>query len=369
LKILQINSASTFGGGERHFVDLSNALAARGHSVFAALRPASPVRERLTLADANIITLPLRNALDIESASELARLIREHEIEIVHAHLARDYPVAAFAARLARDARLVITRHVPFALNRLHKIALSNVARVVCVSEGVARRLRGQRVFDEEKIVVVPNGVEFARYDAALAGFDREEYRRTTLRTRARLVVGTVGELSETKGQDVFLRAASSAARRVEGVEFFVVGDDNSPGQRTRRRLEEIAEEENLRGRVQFLGYAPDLPRLLAALDVYVSASRAEAFGLATVEAAACGACVVATATDGSREIVSDGETGRLAPVGDVGMLASALIELLEDGGERGRLSANAWAAARERFSLERMVGKTEEVYRSASRR
>jgi glycosyltransferase involved in cell wall biosynthesis len=366
VRILQINSASTFGGGERHFADLSNALAARGHEVFAALRPASLLRERLALPEANILTLPLRNALDIESASELARFIREHEIEIVHAHLARDYPIAAFAARLARNARLVITRHVPFALNSLHRLALANVARVICVSEGVAHRLREQRIFADEKISVVANGIEFARYDLALADFDRDDYRRTSLRTNARLLIGTVGELSETKGQEDFVRAAAIIARKLDDVEFFIVGEDNSRDGRTRRRLEEIVEEENLRGRIHFRGYAPDLPSVLAALDVYVSASRAEAFGLATVEAAACGTSVVATATDGSREIIKDGVTGRLVPVGNVEGLASMIIEILEDEDERARLSANASASVRERFSLERMVAETEEVYRAA---
>jgi glycosyltransferase involved in cell wall biosynthesis len=152
----------------------------------------------------------------------------------------------------------------------------------------------------------------------------------------------------------------------LDDVEFFVVGEDNSRDGRTRRRLQEIVEEENLRGRVHFRGYAPDLPRLLAALDVYVSPSRAEAFGLATVEAAACGACAVATATDGSREIVEDGVTGRIVPVGNVEGLASVIVEILEDEGERARLSAKARASVRERFSLERMVDKTEEVYRVA---
>ncbi|MDT7540695.1 MAG: hypothetical protein QOE33_599 [Acidobacteriota bacterium] len=366
MRILQINSAKAFGGGERHFADLSNALAARGHEIFAALRPASLLRERLALPEANILTLPLRNALDIESASELARFAREHEIEIIHAHLARDYPPAAFAARLARASRLIITRHVPFALNSLHRFALANVARVICVSEGVARRLREQRIFADEKICVVANGIEFARYDAALANFDRDDYRRTSLHTQARVIVGTVGELSETKGQEDFLRAAAIIARRLEDVDFLIVGEDNSREQRTRLRLEEMAREEGLRGRVHFRGYAPDLPRVLAALDVYVSASRAEAFGLATVEAAACGACVVATETDGSREIIEDGATGRLVPVGKVEALASALVDLIDNEGERARLSANARASVRERFNLERMIDGTEEVYRVA---
>lgn len=367
MRILQLSSADTCGGGERHFVDLSHALAARGHEVYAALRPASPVRERLALHDSRIVTLPLRNALDLASASRLARLLREREIEILHAHLGRDYPLAAFAARRARGARLVITRHVPFALNGLNRLALANVARVIAVSEGVARQLRARRIFPTEKIHVVANGLDFEAYDSALRGFDRGAFRRSTLQTTARFLVGTIGELSEVKGQSVFVRAATHVARRVADVEFLVVGEDKSEDQRTRRLLERLIDEESLRGRVRLCGHAPDLPPLLASLDLYVSASRAEAFGLATLEAVACGAAIVATATDGSREIVRDGVTGRLVPVGDAAALAEALIELLGDESERERLAAGALADARERFSLERMVTETEKVYRSAS--
>ncbi|MFL6228512.1 MAG: glycosyltransferase family 4 protein [Pyrinomonadaceae bacterium] len=366
MRILQINSADTFGGGERHFVDLSNALAARGHEVFAALRPASPVRARLNLPDANVFMLPLRNSLDVASASELARCAREREVEIIHAHMARDYPPAAFAARRAPRSRLVLTRHVPFALNSLHRFALANVARVIAVSEGVARKLREQRIFPAERITVVPNGLDFAAYDLALRDFDGSAYRRSSLQTTARWLVGTVGELSETKGQEDFVRAAAVVARRGLDVEFLIVGEDKAPGEPTRGRIEQLIDAEHLRGRVHLRGYTPDLPRLLAALDVYVSASRAEAFGLATLEAMICGAAVVATATDGSREIIGGGAEGRLVPVGDAEALAAALIELLEDEDGRARLSANARASVRERFSLERMVAATEEVYRSA---
>ena len=371
MRILQLSSASTLGGGERHFADLSHALAARGHDVYAALRPDSPLRERLSLPDANVVALPLRNALDVASASRLAAFARENEIEIIHAHVARDYPLAAHAARLAKGTRLVLTRHVPFALNSLHRLALANVSRVIAVSAGVARKLREQGIFSPDKIRVVPNGVDFDHYDRALEGFEREKYRRT-LSTSARLLVGTVGELSEAKGQEDFVRAAASVVRRAgsaqggaTGVEFLIVGEDNSEDQRARRRLERIIEEESLRGRVHFRGYAPDLPRLLAALDVYVSASRAEAFGLATVEAMICGAPVVATATDGSREIVEDGRTGRLVPVGNVEALAAALAELLKDARERERFSTNALHSVTERFSLKRMVDETERIYRS----
>jgi glycosyltransferase involved in cell wall biosynthesis len=366
VRILQINSARTLGGGERHFTDLAGALAARGHEVFAALRPGSPLRDKLAnIPGANVSELPLRNAIDLPSARGLARLAREHRIEIIHAHLARDYPVAALAARGSPGARLVLTRHVPFALNRLHRLTLANVGRVICVSEGVARKLRESRVFPAGRIRVVPNGVGFARYDAALAGFDRGAH-RAKLHPTARLLVGTVGELSETKGQEDFVRAAAIVARRNERAAFLVAGEDNSPRRETRRRLEQLIADENLAGRVRLLSYVADLVPFLAALDIYVSPSRAEAFGLATVEAMACGACVVATATDGTREIVADGETGRVAPVGNIQALADAINELLDDEAARRRLAARGRAHARESFGLARMIDATEAVYREA---
>ncbi len=103
LKILHVSSARAHGGGERHLADLARGLARRGHEVYAALREDSPLRAELlsSLPPQNIFTLPLKGALDLPSALKLARLAREHEIDILHAHLARDYPPAALAARRA----------------------------------------------------------------------------------------------------------------------------------------------------------------------------------------------------------------------------------------------------------------------------
>jgi glycosyltransferase involved in cell wall biosynthesis len=100
LRILQISSAQSLGGGERHLADLANGLARRGHDVYVALRPKSPlIKELAGLVNKNITTLPLRNSLDAISARDLSRLVRRNKIQIVHAHMARDYPLAAYAAR------------------------------------------------------------------------------------------------------------------------------------------------------------------------------------------------------------------------------------------------------------------------------
>src|SRR5215813_85620 len=147
LNILQISSAQAFGGGERHLVDLSNELARRGHDVFAIVRPGSPLVPRLMqLSPEHIQRLPLQNALDVRSANQLAAFVKRHNIDIVHAHMARDYSLAAFATRRNPTAKLIVTRHVLFRLKRLHSHVLARASRVIAVSEAVARELRKQNL-------------------------------------------------------------------------------------------------------------------------------------------------------------------------------------------------------------------------------
>jgi glycosyltransferase involved in cell wall biosynthesis len=368
MRILQVSSARAFGGGERHFSDLARGLAERGHELLFALPENSPLRERLAPAAAgNVFTIPLRNALDLGSARRLARLAREHEVEIIHAHVARDYTPAAFAARRAHASRLVITRHVLFPLSGAHRLWLSNASRVIAVSEAVARSLRAQKIFDPGRIRVVPNGVDLQRFRPAKAEGATTEHARGAERRPLR--VGIVGELGEVKGQDDFLRAAALVNGKLGGaVEFVIAGDDSSRGGEYRARLERLVSELGLEGRVSFLGRLDedDVPEFLTSLDLLVSASRSESFGMAMAEAMACGVPVVATATEGAREVVEDGSTGVLVPVEDVNSLASAVVALLEDEGRRRRLSEREREVAAERFDLARMVEATERVYAEA---
>ena len=367
MRILQVSSARAFGGGERHLSDLARGLDARGHELFVALAEGSPLRERLSfLPEANVFTVPLRNALDLRGAMRLSRLAREKEVAIVHAHVARDYTLASYAARRNPRARLVITRHVLFPLSRAHRFTLSNVSRVIAVSHAVARALRAQKIFDEAKIRVVENGVDLTRFEQAREKFKKEGREGGG----APLRVGIVGEVSPVKGHVEFLHAAAQVAETLGGgVEFFVVGDDLSRGGAYRERVSEVVEEWRLSGRVRFLGRLgeDEMPRLLASLDLLVSASRSEAFGLAMVEALACGVPVVANATEGAREVIKDGADGVLVPIGDVHALADAIILMLRDAPRRRAFGERAAEGARERFDIARTVEATERVYAEAA--
>jgi glycosyltransferase involved in cell wall biosynthesis len=361
LKILQISSAASFGGGERYVADLTNALVARGHDLYAVLRPQSPLIGHLKLERDRIKTLPLRNSLDVPSAHELARFVAQHRIEIIHAHMARDYSLAAYAARRNRQAKFIVTRHVLFQMNRLHRHTLARARRVIAVSNAVARELRSQRIVSDSQLAVAPNGVDVDRFAIE---FDRAQFLQSIGLPANVPLVGSIGELRTLKRHDDFIRAAARVVSQFPEAHFVLAGVDTSHSSDVHKHLEQLVVETGLKGRFHFLGWVEDAEKLLRAIDVFVSASETESFGLAIAEAMAAGTAVVATATEGASEVIANQETGLLAPIGDVARIAESIALLLSDGERRRQIATRAREVVNAKFSLQRMVDQIEQIYR-----
>jgi glycosyltransferase involved in cell wall biosynthesis len=292
----------------------------------------------------------------------LARFVRRHAVEIVHAHVARDYPLAALVTRCA-GGLLVLTRHVLFPLGRIHQLTRRRTVRVIAVSQAVAAALRAQGIFDPDTIVCIHNGIDVDRFVKCRE--DIADHERTS---DQKLRVGMIGHLAPIKGQEDFVRAAAIVCALRDDVEFTIAGEDKSRSGEHRGGIEKLIAELDLDQRVRLIGWVKDVAKLLPTFDLFVSPSRSEPFGLSILEAMAAGVPVVATMSEGAREIIDDNHSGRLVPVGDPQSLAKAIAELLTDAEQRDRLSMTAARLVRERFSLERMVKATENAYRRALR-
>lgn len=362
MKILQISSAASLGGGERYVADLTNSLVSRGHDLYAVLRPHSPLIGQLKLEPDRVKTLPLRNSLDVASAHELARFAGRHGIEVIHAHMARDYSLASYAARRNRRAKFIVTRHVLFHLNRLHRHTLARAHCVIAVSNAVARELRAQRVVTENQVAVVPNGVDVSRF---AIDFDRAQFRQSIGLPASGPLVGSIGELRTLKRHDDFIRAAARVVSAFPETHFVLAGVDTSPSSEVHKQLEQLVDETGLKDRFHFLGWVEDAEKLLSAIDVFLSASETESFGLAIAEAMAAGTAVVATATEGAQEVVADQQTGLLVPIGDVERIAESIVTLLSDGERRRQIGTRAHEVVNAKFSLERMVDQIERLYKA----
>jgi glycosyltransferase involved in cell wall biosynthesis len=360
MRVLQISSSRTYGGGERHFVDLCRGLRDLGHEVFAAVRPTNVWQDRLNfLPNGNIFHVSIRNSFGILSATRIAGFAREKGIDVIHAHVARDYIPASLACALAGNVKFVLTRHVLFPLKPFNRFALKNLSKAIAVSHGVETALLN--IFPRKKVTLITNGIDTRALNDDERLSARSVFRSLHGISDEAMLVGTVGELIPLKGHRDLVLAANEVAKRFPETRFVIVGRDNSIDKKFRRELRRMVKVFGLEERFLWLDWVENTTELFAAMDIFVSASHSESFGMAILEAMATGTPVVATDTDGARELIEDNSLR--VPVNDPVKLAETISFLLTNPQERRRIADEAAHTAREKFSLERMIKETEELY------
>jgi glycosyltransferase involved in cell wall biosynthesis len=360
MKILQVCSASEMGGGEIHVTDLVRGLASRGHTIYLAVRPNSPLRGSLAGVSASWHEMPLRNSLDLQSARSITQLTRDHRIDIVHAHMGRDYLVAALGCKPTSGAKLVLTRHHYLPLNRsaLYRWMLRDVTVVIAVSDSVRESVIERLELPAERVKTLPNWIDPERFKPA----DRDAA-RAMFGVRSNIVVACIGQIIQSKGQEEFVRAAASLARIRTDVEFLIAGEEHEEGKPFTRRLAGLADSLGLGDKLRFLGQVSDIPELLAAVDVVVVPSWDEGFSLVTIEAMAARRAVLASQVGGIAGIINDNVTGLMFPPRDVHALTDKLLWMVSDAPLRERLSVQGQRDVYVRFGREQIIDQIEALY------
>jgi L-malate glycosyltransferase len=359
MEILQVCSAESWGGGEHHVADLARALVSRGHRLHFAVRPGTPLRNALSDVTICWHELPLRNAADLGSARRLGAIIRDEKIDVVHAHLARDYAICGVALR-RQPAKLFLTRHHFHEIrsNPLYRWSISSVTRLIAVSKSVAEKLRRAFPDQAEKIVVIPNWI-----DPSVTGSVERTAARGALRIERQLAIATIGQLTPLKRQDLFIQAAARVLEQnaEAEVEFLVIGAPGDKDSRYEAELHDLARR--LHVDIRFTGQIENLSAFMRALDVVVAASFNEGFSLVVAEAMASGCAVIAARAGGMAEIVDHGRTGLLVEPGNCEELVSALRSLMSDPVLREGLGAAGSSEVRERFDRDHIIDQIEELY------
>ena len=374
----------TLLGGERSLLAFLHAAGARVRPTVVA-PAAGPLAD--ALAASGIDHLPWPGGAK-KASGALADALHDRRVELVHGNSLMTVDVVH---RLQGRTGLPGVLHVRdvMKLSEARRRRLGEMAAVVAVSQATADRLTGQGV-SAANLHVVPNGVAAAdgqasRPSAADRGPGRAELGLPSDRVTAGRVtagqdlpygygepaaaadrvasepmaddrpapVACVGQFALRKGQDLFLQAAARIAVEVPEARFLVVGQRYSGKAETveyERELHRLADVPELAGRVRFAGYRDDVPELLGRCAVLVVPSRQEPFSRATLEAMAAGTAVVATRVGGAGELLDGGRCGVLVPPDDADALAAAVVRLLRDSAERGRLAEAARRRVRRRF-------------------
>jgi glycosyltransferase involved in cell wall biosynthesis len=375
VNILQVCSAASLGGGERHVIDLTRALIERGHNLHLAIRPGSPLRAPLAGWPVTFHELPLRNSIDLQSIWRLARLIRHERIQVLHAHVGRDYIVCGLAARLNPDVRYLITRHHfnpfrpfwPYRANPLLASAFARADHLIAVSSTVYQRIAAAVPHLEARIRLVPNWVDPTLFSTG----NREQARRTLGITRS-LAIGIIGQISSLKGQHIFVEAALELldGKHIicpdvdlppDELEFLVIGAPAPGDEPYAAALQDRVTKAGRSASIRFSGFIEDLHHHLAGLDLVVILSENEAFSLVLVESMAAGLPVISTRVGGLAEILSDQQTGLFIDR-SAAALSAAIIKLARDPELRQQFAVRARQEVQQRFSRETVITRIERL-------
>lgn len=210
----------------------------------------------------------------------------------------------------------------------------------------------------------VYNGLDTSMLDGFRDEADRLHLREELCVKEGEILIGTVGNVGEFKGQIVFAKAMHEVLRRHSGVRAIIIGKTALLEEEYEALVCRYITDNDLAGRIEMLGFRKDVPALLNAMDIFVHASIGpEAFGRVILEAMAMSKPIIGTDGGGTPEQVIDHDTGLLVPMNDAPAMAEALEELVSDMDAARQMGVNARRRLEENFTIAKMVEGVEEIY------
>lgn len=383
IRVLFFDHTAELGGGEIALADLIRHLDRGRVESIVVLGSPGPLEERIK-EFATVRVMPIdsavvgarKDALGLATVFQLAaaraairyvfrlrRLLNELDIEVLHTNSLKAFVLGGIAGRLQgvkviwhvrdRIADDYLPHRVVWVMRRLAKILPHFViANSRATLETV--QLKGK-----PRATVIGSGVDLSKFSPSRASAMSPD---EPSRARSK-IVGLVGRICPWKGQHIFIEAAALVHVRWPDVRFQIIGAALFREHDYDLELRRTVEEQRLERVVEFTGFQSDVASAISGLDILVHASTVgEPFGQVIVQGMACELPVIATNGGGVPEIVQDGVTGLLVPMGNAPAMADAICRLLEDTSSARNMGVQGRKRAVEHFTIERSTQKLMDV-------
>jgi glycosyltransferase involved in cell wall biosynthesis len=362
LSILQILEKGHFNTGSVvQMFQLAENLHRRGHRVAVVSRGEGQIRERCAAAGVDFVPLPMRNEFDVASAAKLARVYRDREVDVVHAHKGIAHSVALAATFLGgRRPAIVVNRGVSFPLDAFNRTKFHvRLGAVVTVCEDIKKVIVASGRLRPDQVRVIYAGVDLDVFDPQK--LDRGEVRREWGIADGEILAVQVGA-REWKGWKHLVEATAIARARVPNLRTAIVACKN---EEQKREIAEYAAARGVGEAVLPVGFRYDMPKVLMAADLAIDLSY-EGLGVTGTirEAMALGKPVIATAAGGNPELVEDERSGILVPVKDPAAAAEAIVRIATDRALADRLARAGRERVEAGFSSKVRLDRIEALYR-----
>ena len=358
MRVVQLLPELNEGGVERGVVELSRELVNRGVESWTISAGGRLVKQ-LEADGGHHVLLDLASKNPLTAFSRiraLRRILQEIKPDILHARSR----VPAWLAVLAnRKLKLpfVTTVHGFNSVNRYSQVMTAGNC-VICVSGAIRDYVVNHYAVAEDKLVVIPRGVDLVQFDPACLDQDYTLSFRAKFKLDERFVVSSVGRVTQLKDYETFLRAIGLIRQHEPTVLGLIVGGVHPDKRDYFTELQKLVSKLGLENHICFTGSQREVAEIYSLSRVVVSSSKKpESFGRSAAEALAMGVPVVASGHGGMLDIVIDGQTGHLFEPGNAVELAEKVLMALE----------HPWSNLREfvshNFTLEQMDEKTVAVY------
>ncbi len=317
----------------------------------------------LNLDKIKMISLDKGPGNDWRLPFRLARILKEHKIDIMHGHAWGTLVEGVLGAKLARVPVVIHGEHgsfhKDFKRRMVQKIFFRWSDRVLSVSEVLADNLSDTIGVNRDHFTTILNGVDTDRFQINKEW--RQHYRKKHNLSPDTILIGTVGRTMPVKNHPLFIRAIARLKEKGYPVRAAIIGQSRL--HTNRPELEGMVNEYDLDDQFQFWGPQEDIPGYLNAFDIFVLPSLSEGCSNVIQEAMATGLPVVASRVGGNPELIEDGKTGLLFKSNDISEFVTKLERLIEDRELMDTLGKAGREHALKNFSLDTMVRSYQSLY------
>jgi glycosyltransferase involved in cell wall biosynthesis len=388
VRVLFVDHTAAMSGGEIALFNLLRFLDPAKVQTVVLLGAEGPLAEKLrTITETHILPLSsgvasqkkdklgigtLLRIRDVRDALaytwRLAKFIREHDIQLVHTNSLKADIIGGLAARLSRRPVVWHVRdrieddYLPLSVVRMFRLLSRLIPNYVIANSSAT--LRTLRLHKGARGTSIPSGIELNGRMVVVHDGTSPGARAEDKSPGAQFRVGLVGRISPWKGQHIFIQAAALVHQRFREARFLIIGAALFGEDQYEQEVRRLPTELGIDGIVEFTGFRSDVKAAIADLDLLVHAStQGEPFGQVIIEGMAAGKPVVATDGGGVPEIVQDGRTGILVPMGDVQAMAGAICQILVDPVRAKAMGVQARQRIANHFTLQQTARRVEAVY------
>ncbi len=357
LNVMQVTWGLVAGGAEMYaFTVAANLDARRFNSLMCAVDKGGALEPEIEARGIAHFVMHRRNGIDWKLMWRLYRLFKTNDVQVIHTHHFNQLFYSLLGAKLT-GARLVHMEHsVEFLKRKRLAIALKVLSffcdKVIAIGTDGATALREKAGIAASKLEIIRAGVDPANYTES-----KQQARAALEIDEAAKIVVMVARLFPEKNHQMLLQAFAEVVKKLPAAKLLMVGDGVEEA-----AIRAMIDSLNLKAQVEMLGVRRDVPRLLAAADLFVLSSDREGLPIAVLEAMAAAKPIVATAVGDIPMVVQDRHTGRVVPPNDAASFAAAMLEILRDDDKTVQMGAQGRMAV-EAYSLQAMIRRFEALY------